>query len=173
MNNRLRVFCSLSVLSLIVLASCTTTSLTHVWKDKEYQGQISNVFIMGVSKHPVRKRLFEDEFVRQLQAHGLSATSSYRVFPSDVMLEKDMVLSKIRDMEIDTFLITRMVDKKTVETYMPGQVYHYAPPITHGRWHGYYAASYGAVYEPGYTIKDEIVVLETNLYDAKSVIGGA
>jgi hypothetical protein len=122
---------------------------------------------MGVSRQPVRKRFFEDEFVRQLQARGVSSTSSYRIFPSDGMLEKNIVLSKIRDKGIDTFLITRMVDKKTVETYVPGTV-HYTPPRTHRRWHGYYAASYGAVYEPGYTVRDEVVVLETNLYDAKS-----
>jgi predicted transcriptional regulator len=84
------------------------------------------------------------------------------------MLEKDLVLSKMRDMGIDTFLITRMVDKKTVETYIPGQAHHYAPPVHHRRWQGYYAASYRTIYEPGYTVKNEIVVLETNLYDAKN-----
>jgi hypothetical protein len=124
---------------------------------------------MGVSKQPVRKRFFEDEFVRQLNARGISATSSYRVFPSQDMLEKEDVLSKVREQGIDTFLITRMVDKKTVETYVPGTYYHtYSPPGPHRRWHGYYAGSYAAIYEPGYTVRDEVVILETNLYDAKS-----
>ena len=159
---------ALFVIFLFIMTSCATTSLNAVWKDESYQGRITNVLVMGVSKQPVRKRFFEDEFARQFQAHGVSATSSYRVFQSDGMLEKDLVLSKMRDMGIDTFLITRMVDKKTVETYIPGQVHHYAPPVPHRRWHGYYAASYGTIYEPGYTVKNEIVVLETNLYDAKN-----
>ena len=51
---------------------------------------------------------------------------------------------------------------------LPGRVHHYAPPVHHRRWHGYYAASYRTIYEPGYTVKNEIVVLETNLYDAKN-----
>jgi hypothetical protein len=129
---------------------------------------MTNILVIGVSKQSVRKKLFEDEFVRQLNARGVSATQSYSIFSSDGMLKKDLVLSKIRDMGIDTFLITRMVDKKTKETYVPGTVYDYTPPRAHRSWHGYYASSYGAIYDPGYTIKNEVVVLETNLYDAKS-----
>ena len=168
MQSKKRACSILLIISFFIMTSCATTTLNTVWKDDSYQGQITNVLVMGVSKQLVRKRFFEDEFVRQLQSHGLSATSSYRIFPSEGMLEKDTILSKIREMGIDTLLITRMVDKKTVETYVPGTVYHYAPPRAYGRWHGHYAASYGAVYEPGYTITDEVVVLETNLYDAKS-----
>jgi hypothetical protein len=168
MKGKKRVYIILFFISFFIMTSCATTTLNTVWKDDSYQGRITNILVMGISKQQVRKRFFEDEFVRQLQDHGLSATSSYRIFPSERMLEKDMVLSKIRGMGIDTFLITRMVDKKTVETYVPGKVVHYAPPRTHRSWHGYYAGSYGAIYEPGYTIKDEVVVLETNLYDAES-----
>ena len=153
MKKNVCILSSLVIIVLLTMISCATTTLNAVWKDESYQGKITNVLVIGVSKQPVRKRYFEDEFVKQLNARGLSATSSYRIFPSEEMLEKDTVLSKIREMGIDTVLITRMVDKKTVKTNVPG------------RSSSYYRAMY---YEPGYTIQDEVVVLETNLYDEKS-----
>ncbi len=163
MKKNVCILSSLLIIALITMISCATTSLNAVWKDESYQGEITNVLVIGVSKQPVRKRYFEDEFVRQLNARGLSATPSYRIFPSEEMLEKDTLLSKIREMGIGTVLITRMVDKKTVKTYVPG----YTPPPNYRSMRGYYGASY--IYsEPGHTIQDEVVVLETNLYDEKS-----
>jgi hypothetical protein len=168
MRGKQRVFIILMIISCFILTSCATTSFNTIWKDESYQGRMTNILVMAVSKQSIRKRFFEDEFVRQLNARGVSATQSYNVFPSDSMLDKNLIISKITDMGIDTFLITRMVDKKTVETYVPGTVYDFTPPRAHRSWHGYYASSYGAIYEPGYTIKNEVVVLETSLYDAKS-----
>jgi hypothetical protein len=122
---------------------------------------------MGVIKQPAKKRFFEDEFVNQLKAQGISAVASYRLFPSDRMIEDEEILAKMNERDIDALLVARMVDKKTVETYVPGTV-QYAPPYPHRRWHGYYADSYRAVYTTGYSITDEVVIIESNLYDAKS-----
>jgi hypothetical protein len=167
MKKNVCILSSLVIIVLLAMISCATTTMKAVWKDESYQGEITNVLIIGVSKQSVRKRYFEDEFVRQLNTRGLSATPSYRIFPSEEMLEKDTVLSKAREMKIDTILITRMVDKKTIETYVPGQTYMYTPPPHYRSVGGYYGESY--IYsEPGYTIKDEVVVLETNLYNEKS-----
>jgi hypothetical protein len=167
MKKNVCILSSLVIIVLLAMISCATTTMKAVWKDESYQGEITNVLVIGVSKQPVRKRYFEDEFVRQLNARGLSATPSYRIFPSEEMLEKDIVLSKIREMGIDTVLITRMVDKKTVETYVPGTTHMYTPPIHYRSVRGYYGGT-GIYYEPGHTIQNEVVVLETNLYDKKS-----
>jgi hypothetical protein len=83
------------------------------------------------------------------------------------MVEINSISSKMKDLGIDAVLITRLVDKKTVDTYVPGRT-HYAPPAYYGNWSGYYRASYGAAYEPGYTVRDEVVVLETNVYDVST-----
>ncbi len=167
MKSKLNMLLACLIISLFIMTSCASTTLTHVWKDDMFQGQISKVLVMGVTREPATKRFFEDEFVNQLQARGIQATASYRLFPSDSMIAKEDILAQVNNRGIDAFMVTRIVDQKTVETYVPGTV-HYAPPYPHRRWHGYYAASYRAVYSPGYTVLDEVVVLETNLYDAKS-----
>ena len=167
MKSKLNMLLVYLNISLFMITSCASTTLTHVWKDDGYEGRISNVLVMGVAKRPATKRFFEDEFVNQLQARGISAIASYKLFPSDGMIAKEDILAKANNRGIDSFIVTRLVDKQTVETYVPGTV-QYAPPYPHRRWHGYYADSYRAVYSPGYTVQDEVVILETNLYDAKS-----
>jgi hypothetical protein len=156
MKSKLNMLLVCLNISLFIMTSCATTTLTHVWKDDGYVGQISNVLVMGVIKQPAKKRFFEDEFVNQLKAQGISAVASYRLFPSDRMIEDEEILAKMNERDIDA-----------LETYVPGTV-QYAPPYPHRRWHGYYADSYRAVYTPGYSITDEVVIIESNLYDAKS-----
>jgi hypothetical protein len=70
------------------------------------------------------------------------------------------MVSKLNDMDIDSVIITRVVDKKTVETYVPGRHYQ--------GMHSHYYGSYRYTRDPGYSVKEEIVVLETNIYDVKN-----
>ena len=62
-------------------------------------------------------------------------------------------------------LISRLVCKKTVQTYVPGSVYY--PPSYYGNWRDYYGYGSESVYTPGYTAEDEYALMETNLYDAR------
>ncbi len=163
MKSNKKCFLALSLIVALTIISCASTSLTSVWKDDNYQGNIKNVLIIGISKEVAKKRYFEDEFARQLEAYGVRAVASYKYFPSEEMLPIDAVVSKVGEMNIDAVLITRVVDKKIVETYV-GRADYYRPPNYHRGWRNYYTKSYNQ----GYVVKDEVVVLETNLYDAET-----
>ena len=163
MKSRNKWLLVLSLIMTYTIISCASTSLTTVWKDDNYQGQITNVLIIGISKEPARKRFFEDEFVRQMEARGVRAVASYNHFPDGQMPQTDALVSKVAEMNIDAVLITRVVDRKTVETYVPRADY-YRPPVHYYGYRNYYSRSY----EQGYVVKDEVVVLETNLYDAET-----
>jgi hypothetical protein len=157
----------LFVLFLFILTSCATTTLNSVWKDDNYSGKVKRVLVIGVSKRPALKRFFEDEFVRQLKARGTDAVAGFTVLPPDKEADMNIIAPKIKELGIDGIIVTRLVDKKTVETYIPGEAY-YVPPAHYRGWDSYYSRSYRVIYSPGYTVKDEIVVLETNLYDTGS-----
>jgi hypothetical protein len=124
------------------------------------------MLVMGVSNKPAVKRFFETEFAKQLKDHGVESVPSFSVFPSEKMIEKDAIAREIKDLGIDAVLITRLVERKTVETYVPGT--RSLQSIPQRGWHSYYASSYSYVYDPGYTIEDEVVILETNIYNAKN-----
>ena len=160
------------VIFLFILTSCATTKLNSVWRDDNYSGKIKRVLVIGVIKRPALKRFFESEFVQQLKARGTDAVEGFTVLPPDKEGDKDIIASKLKELDADGVLITRLVDKKTLETYIPGEVYyertHYAPPVHYREWDSYYSRSYRAIYRPGYTVKDEVVIVETNLYDSFS-----
>jgi hypothetical protein len=69
----------------------------------------------------------------------------------------------VKELGADTILITRMVSKKTVQTYVPGTVYY--PPPNYGTWPDYYGYGYHYMYSPGYIAEDQYAMIETNLYE--------
>ncbi len=161
---RVSTYCVLFSLLLVLVTSCAQTTLLNVWKDQSYKGRISKVIILGVARRPSLRRVFEAEFSQQLQIRGIDAVPSFTVLPSTKMLDKESIVSLVKKEGVNGIIITRLVERKTVETYVPAQGYTVSPPGM--GWHGHYMSSYSYVHTTGYTIKDEVVILETNLYDA-------
>src|SRR5574340_541482 len=155
----------LSALTIVFLLlwGCATTEVKTVWMDETYKGgALKKVFVMGASHKPAIKRLFEDEFVRELKAHGSDAIASYTVIPEEKMHDKDFISSEIRKLGIDSVLVTLLVDKKTLDTYYPPQM-RYPGPYYRGGWQGYYAQGLGYYAAAGYVVRDTIVGMETSV----------
>jgi len=154
----------LVMLIAMFIPACTTTTLNSAWKDPSYQGQPRKIMVIGVAKKPLNKRILEDEFVRQLKARGTNAVASYTVMPDEKQGDHAFIAAKMKEQGSDAVLISRLASKKTVYTYVPGNVTY--PPSYYGNWRDYYGYGYQAVYTPGYTAEDEYALMETNLYDA-------
>ena len=144
----------LAVISLLLMTSCATTKLYSVWRDESYSGKIKKVFIIGASPKPDIRRLFERKFVNQLKSRGVDAVASNQVLPSDKMLDKETIISKIKGLDIDTVLITRVTEKKTIVAAFGG-------------WYDSYSEGFGGGFS-GATFEDELVSLETNLYEVRT-----
>lgn len=148
---------------LLLLTSCSATTMSAVWKDPNYQGgKLKKVLVVGVAKDDVIRRLFEDEFTRQLKAHGTDAYPSYSMIPSTEMLDEDTVNAKTANLGMDAILVTRFVNKKKETVYTPGTTY-YA-----GGWYNWYSRGYGYATSPGYYSEYEVISLSTNIYDTQS-----
>lgn len=153
-------------LAAMLVTACATTELVSVWKDQSYQVRPYKIMIIGVAKNPLNRRIFEDEFVRQLNVHGTEAIASYTVLPDKQKDDQAVIAAKVAELGADTVLITRMVSKKKVQFYVPGTAYF--PPTYYGTWPGYYGYGYDAMYSPGYMAEEEFAVIETNLYEARN-----
>ena len=164
----------LMVFIALLVTACVTTQPSAVWKDPLYQEQPRKVMVIGVAKKPVNRRVFEDEFVRQLKAHGTDAIASYTVLPDELQKDHAAIAAKMKQLDADTVLITRLVSKKTVQIYVPGTAFYPPPyyplpnypPPNYGTWPDYYGYGYQAMYTPGYMADEEFAVIETNLYSA-------
>lgn len=150
----------------LLLPACASTQLTSVWKDPSYQTRPAKVLVIGVARSPLNRRLFEDEFVRQLKSRGTDAIASYTVLPDAQQGDQAAIAKKVAEMGADTVLITRLVSKRVVQTYVQGTPYY--PPPFYNNWPNYYAYGYQYMYRSDYIAKDEYAVIETNLYDAKT-----
>jgi len=163
MKTRMMGYTCLVISSLFVFTSCATTPLTAGWRGESYTGPVKKMVVISVSNKPVIRNLFEDECVRELKARGTDAVASYTVLPIDQLANKEAVQSKVRELGADAVLMTRLVDTKSVQTYVPGQVY--VMPNYYYGWSGYYGNVFAT---PGYTVQDEYAFLETNVYDVKT-----
>ena len=150
------------IISSFLLTSCATTILTTVWKDESFTGPVRKMAVIGIFKTPAVRNFFEDEFSRQLKTHGIEAVASYTIIPIDDQSDKDIVASRLRNLAMDYVLVTRLVDRKTVQTYVPGQAY--VVPGYYRSWGGYYQYAY----TPGYMVEDIYAYAETNIYDVKN-----
>jgi len=123
----------------ILLAACATTKFTSVWKDEIYQGHPAKIMVIGVSNTPAIRRLFEDEFVKELKDHETGAIVSYTALPDQSLGDKSAIITTAKEVGADTVLITKTVGRRTRATGGPWEVY-----------------------------QDEYVDTETNIYDVKS-----
>ena len=159
-----RYFFVLLVLLVSQLAGCSSTQIKSVWKDHSYIGKPQRVMVVSVSREPIYRRIFEDEFVLQLKARGTDAIASY-VFLPDKNQDDQAVISKVMaQWDADTVLITRLVSKRSIRTYYPSQVTH--RPLHYRKWPEFYRLGYEALGTPVYSTQYDYALMETNLYDA-------
>jgi hypothetical protein len=162
---RLSLFTSAA---LLILASCASTELTSVWRDPSYQDHPRKIMVIGMLPSPASKRMFEDEMVRQFRDRGTDAVASYALIPEDPAPDRATVEEAMKAEGCDTVLISRLMDKKTVTSYVPPpppspRPMYGAPPGYYGsQWSGYYS------YDAGSVRQDEYAVVQTNIYDLKS-----
>lgn len=154
------------LLGAVLVTACATTQVNAIWKDPSYQSRPAKIMVIGVAKNPLNRRLFEDEFTQQLKTRGTEAIASYTVLPDRQQDDQAAIAAKVKELEADTVLITRLVSIKTVKLYVPGTVYY--PPPYYGKWPDYYGYGYRYIYSPGYIAESEYAVIETNLYETKN-----
>lgn len=159
-----RLFPTVSVILLFsFLLSCASSRITSTWRDENYGGgPIEKVLVMGISDETHNRRIFEDVFVKEFQAAGVQALTSYSIFPEDREIDAAEIKAAARERNIDKVLMTHLVEVEKKEVYHP-PVSSPAYTYTYG---SYYHTVYNYTHQPGYTTQHEYVKLESGLYDA-------
>lgn len=145
--------------------SCATTTITDVWKAQDYKGKAQKIVVLMVAKSPDIRNVFENRFVAELEARGNKAIQSYKIVTMEQLPDREFVKSQIKRTGADTVLISRLIDIKTIEGYVPGQRYIDFMPSSYYGWGSYYtviSADYG------YTADIQVSHIETNLYNMET-----
>ncbi|HKA23890.1 MAG TPA: hypothetical protein VKF80_02785 [Candidatus Eisenbacteria bacterium] len=169
MNLRRSVHIGLAVLAVAALGACAApTQLTSDWSDPNLAGKAAykKVVVVGITPKAAGRRAYEDAFAAQLSTRGIDAIPSY-TFGGSGQIDKDAAIAKLKEIGADGVLVTRLIDKETVQNYYP-PTYASVPSAYYGGWYGYYSTGYSYMYSPGYVEENKVYRLETNFYDVNS-----
>jgi hypothetical protein len=142
------------------LAACSSFSLTNVWRSPDFKGPpVAKVLVVGVSNNETSRRIFEDGFVKALQASGVAAATSYGPMPESGKVSKERLQSAIRQSGAEGVLITRLVRVDKQVDVMAAPV----PMGFRGGYYGWYGSAWAA---PAMVDTYNVVSFETTLWDA-------
>jgi hypothetical protein len=178
MSGRNTALMGTALLLAVLTSSCAGpgTSLQTSWATPDAsQKNVTKMLVIGVAENAGVRRQYEDSFSGRLAAVNVSAMPSYTVLPDAAAINEESVTPVVKDGGYSHILVTRLIDREKVTTYVPPSSTVYVAggypsyyPSYYGGWGSYYGASYSAVSTPGYTYDTEYVNLETNVYDVAS-----
>lgn len=136
------------------LGACATTSVSNQWKDPSWTGPpAANVVVVGIARSDAMRRVFEDTFVRDLEAAGVQATASYTQIQSGE--DSATKLSDfVKSSRADAVLATRVQRVEQRVNVSPGYVGYQG-------FYGWYGRAWAA--QPTITAYD-VVTLETTVW---------
>lgn len=154
-------------LFLSMVTACASSNLTSSWVDTSYtKFPIKSTMVVAMSDNLRVRRIFEDDMVKQLQAHGVNAIPSSQVFPNKLPSKED-VASYVSKHTVQTVFIAKLINIEDKEVRYPGgSGYGY-----YGRgvsFNSYYNTSYSYIYDDSYSVSYEFVNVEFTLFDTQS-----
>lgn len=144
-------------------AGCAAQSeMADLWRDPSYaSGPMHTVLVVAPRKDPVRRRMWEDAFAGELGARGVTATSSYQLFP-EASPDSQAVLEAIRRTGFEAVLTSVRLPNRTTSTYVPGLVRRES--MMARDLYGTLRTYWRDVQDPGHTETDEIRRFQTDVW---------
>jgi hypothetical protein len=132
----------------VILSCSPTTQLVNVWKDPALQAPVNHVLVIAMRKDPIRRRLWEDAFVSQLNQHGVTAVASYRPFPDEIP-DTSQVRDIVSTEHFDGVLMAHALPKEVSTRNVPESVT--LEPVTRfNPWRWRYFTYWEEVEHPAY-----------------------
>lgn len=143
------------------IAGCATTTMQSTWADPGYAGgPMRKLFVMGQAMRDVTaRRVLEDALVLRLQAAGVDAVPAWRSFPTETPVGESSLSASIAESGAQGVLMARLVGVENQVNVRPTPI---AGPGF--GWYGFYSGWYTV---PTVSV-DQIVVMETTLFDART-----
>lgn len=152
------------LIAILVLSACSATNnpVVSEWRNPSYgAASFKRIMVSGPAGATSVRRNFEDEFVAQLQAAGVSALASYRYMPEDQSVDEASVKQAAQKAGADGAIFARALNVEEKKQYSPN---YYPTP-----WFGFFgphigASWYGPYWGPSVYRYNEYTS-ETTLYD--------
>jgi len=90
-------------------ASCSNTEIIKSWSEPGQKAGYVHPMIIGVSDSQQTRRIYENQFVAELQKFKVDAIPSYSLISSKQKMDKETVLAAITGSDIDSVIITYLI----------------------------------------------------------------
>jgi hypothetical protein len=148
------------LLLLAALAACSSTRLTSTWVEPDHPvAPFTRLLVVGLAERQGNRASFEHEFAARLAERGAVGVPSMDPFPDLDDFSRERVAGWARGNGADGILISRLVDVREEQ--------HYVPPEVRYDLYGYWGGISPVIIAPGYVQTDRTVVIETNLFDVR------
>ena len=159
---------AIAVCVAILNACSTSTSVDQVWRDRaRADAPMGKTLVLAVAPRSDTAVTLENEWVQQLRKRGVDAYALNAMLPGDTQVDKQAVVEVVKSNVIDTVLVSRLVQRKTVESEIPVAGSRGVPGY-YSSWSGFYGTSRTVASNATYTVERQVAVVETNLYESKS-----
>lgn len=168
-----------SIVILLVVAvslqGCYSTSVSASWmSDNHAARNFKKLLVIGMSTNVAARATFEDELVYFMRLKGINAIAASSVMSPDraVVAESAEVQKKrLVDNGFDGVFAISLLEKNNTTKYVAGTT-TYAPVSFYGGYYGsYYSYNsymYSNVYQPGYYVASQEIILNSSLFDVDS-----
>ena len=158
-----------TLLAAALLAGCAApTVLNTQWANPQFAGKppLRSVLVMGITKDPTNRRVFEDQMVAQLAARGVKAVPSYQFAPNPGAVEQVKLEQVVKEAGVAGVLLTRVVNVSEQVNVTPAMVM--GPPMGYG-FGGFYGF-YGGMWASSYVVPPTVyttqhVAADTRLFE--------
>ena len=166
MTTTIRLHYAAIVTASLLLLSCTSTQLSHTWRDESYTAvPMKKILVVAVRKDQARRRVWEDGFTAALSAHGVDATPSYRRIAA-TLPDTGLINAIAREGNFDGIML---IGKASARTALGAAA---SSDLTledspYQQWGGLYGDYYDREYYPGHPEVHEIVKDEITIWAMK------
>jgi hypothetical protein len=157
---------SLACCVAFLFSGCSSSRLASVWMDPAYNlGPMKSMMVISMSKNPLRRRLWEDNFITELRKYGVDAIPSYSLFPGNLP-DTNQINNMIRKHNNDGLLLISRLP--TQIQYKTSSAYVSQTPVTaYNHWRKKYVTRLEEVYHPEQVDSVKIVRYEVDIWAAR------
>ncbi len=160
-------------ISVMLLASCATTSLVDTWRNPNLPGRrYEKMLVVNVTRNENTRRVFEDVISAELGQRGIAVVPGYTLIAKEEKANKEVMEKAVKTSGAEGVLTIQTIKVEQQTGYTPGYIenypnFWYPPAFPTWNLYGYYGSS-TTYYEPPSSYTYEVATIQANLFDVAS-----
>ncbi len=157
----------------LLIAGCAPahTKFKDTWKRPGFTGKVQKVYVIGVTHNSTLRKIFEDEFVKQLAKAGVAGIPSYPDLVISGKVDREALRARLKAKGTDAVLVARLAGKTQRSAAFSARQAGYG--VGTGPIHIYYEEDYNTSIEivaPGPAVEHDysVVDISANLFETES-----